>query len=106
MLSLADAAACLTVSLFVRIWASMLRRMLPFSTLTQFFAVGTTQAREADFSPTVFPSRLFVLGMVPSARIAVIDELLVYSLIQSTAACLFAPIGTPRFDPPWKLGMN
>ena len=50
MLSPADAAACLTLSLPVRIWASMLRRILPFSTLTQFLAVGTNQLRAAAFS--------------------------------------------------------
>ena len=56
MLSLADCAACLTVSRPVRIWASMLRRMLPFSTLTQFFAVGTNQLRRAARSLTLLPS--------------------------------------------------
>ena len=48
MLSLADVAACLIDSLPVRICASMLRRMLPFSTSTQCFAVGTNQLRDGS----------------------------------------------------------
>src|SRR5512132_1564455 len=100
MLSLADCAACLTVRRPVRIWASMLRRMLPFSTLTQFFADGTDQLRFAARSPTLFPSKLVVLGMLPIARRAVIDALLVYALIQSTASDLLAPTGTARREPP------
>ncbi len=43
MLSLATSAACLIVILFVRIRESMVRRIFPFSTLTQCFAVGTNQ---------------------------------------------------------------
>src|ERR671922_1785591 len=39
MFSLATSAACLIVDFPVRIRASMVRRMLPFSTFTQFFAV-------------------------------------------------------------------
>src|SRR6476660_7997527 len=57
MLSLADWAACWMLSLPVRIWASMLRRILPFSTLTQFLAVGTNQLRFAARSLTLEPSR-------------------------------------------------
>ncbi len=67
MLSLADWAACLTESRPVRIWASMLRRMLPFSTLTQFFAVGTNQLRRAARSLTLAPRRVVVFGMLPIA---------------------------------------
>ena len=74
---LADWAACLTVSFPVRIWASMLRRMLPFSTFTQFFAVGTNQLFLAARSFTLFPSRLVVFGMLPMLCSAVIDWLLV-----------------------------
>ena len=74
MLSLADGAACLTVSLPVRIWRSMLRRMLPFSTLTQFFAVGTNQLRRAARSSTLLPSRLVVFGMLPIPRSGVIER--------------------------------
>ena len=58
MLSLADCAACFTVSFPVRICASMLRRMLPFSTSTQCFAVGTNQLREAARSLTLLPEQV------------------------------------------------
>jgi len=77
MLSLADWAACRMDSLPVRIWASMLRRMFPFSTLTQFLAVGTNQLRRAARSKTLLPRRLVVFGMLPIPRSAVIDWLLV-----------------------------
>ena len=46
----------------------MLRRIFPFSTLTQFFAVGTNQLRLAARSLTLLPSRLVVFGMLPIAR--------------------------------------
>src|SRR5205823_13165463 len=65
MLSLADCAACFTVSLPVRICASMLRRMLPFSTSTQCLAVGTNQLRAAARSMMLFPSRFVAFGMLP-----------------------------------------
>ncbi len=55
----------------------MLRRILPFSTLTQFFAVGTNQLCAAAFSFTLEPSRLVVFGMLPIPRSAVIDDVLV-----------------------------
>src|SRR5215211_6118014 len=105
MLSLADSAACLTVSRPVRIWASMLRRIFPFSTLTQFFAVGTNQLRFAARSLTLEPSRDVVFGMLPIARSEVIEPVLVYALIQSTASALFAPTGTARSEPPRKPGI-
>src|SRR4051812_34368235 len=68
MLSLAAAAACLTESLPVRIAASIVRRMFPFSTLTQFFAAGTNQLRRAarSFTLAVFRSEV-VFGMFPTA---------------------------------------
>ena len=45
----------------------MLRRMFPFSTFTQFFAVGTNQLRTAACSFTLFPSRFVAFGMLPLA---------------------------------------
>src|SRR5919106_3722045 len=75
MLSLATSAACLTVDLLVRIRASIVRRMFPFSTLTQCFAVGTNQLRRAARSFTLDPRRLVVFGMLPFERRAVIDAL-------------------------------
>ena len=51
--------------------------MFPFSTFTQFFAVGTNQLRFAARSLTLLPRRLVVLGMLPIDRSAVIDWLLV-----------------------------
>ena len=62
--------------------------MLPFSTLTQFFAVGTNQLLRAARSLTLLPSRLVVFGMLPFARSAVIDALSVKALIQAAAARL------------------
>jgi len=67
MLSLAEEAACWTDSFPVRIWASMLRRILPFSTSTQCFAAGTNQLRAAARSFTLVPSRLVAFGMLPFA---------------------------------------
>src|SRR6059036_2329277 len=107
MLSLAAAAACLTVSLLVRIWASMLRRMLPFSTLIQFLAVGTNQLRAAARS-LIFDAlkRVVVLGMLPMPSSAFWASVLVYSLIQSLPSDLSAPTGTARSEPPRKPGMT
>ena len=67
MLSLGDCGGCLMVAFPVRIRASIVRRMLPFSTLTQFFAVGTNQLRFAARSLTLLPSRLVAFGMFPFA---------------------------------------
>src|SRR6478672_10424932 len=105
MLSLADCAACLTDSFPVRIWASMLRRMFPFSTSTQCLAVGTNQLREAARSLMLLPSRFVAFGMLPFAC-RVFSELVdVKSLSQSVAsALLLLVIGTARSDPPRKPG--
>src|ERR687887_1829291 len=107
MLSLAADAACLTVSLPVRIWASMLRRMLPFSTLTQFFAVGTNQLRAAarSFTFELLNSDV-VFGMLPMPSRAFSASVLVYSLIQSLPRDLSPPTGTARSEPPRKPGMT
>src|SRR5262245_48267778 len=107
MLSLADDAACLIVCLPVRICASMLRRILPFSTSTQCFAVGTNQLRTAARSLTLWPSRLVALGMLPFAWSDFSALVLVKSLIQSAAADL-SPlvIGTARSEPPRKPGIG
>src|ERR1700761_2248307 len=97
MLSLADCAACLIDSLPVRICASMLRRMFPFSTSTQCFAVGTNQLREAARSFTLLPSRLVAFGMLPFAWRPFSPEVDVKSLIQSVASDLFDDVtGTAR----------
>src|SRR5690242_1893408 len=107
MLSLADAAACFTDSLPVRICASMLRRMFPFSTSTQCFAVGTNQLRDAARSFTLAPSRLVAFGMFPFAWSAFSELVLVKSLIQSIARLLFPLVtGTARSEPPRKPGID
>src|SRR5262245_42243310 len=107
MLSLAVAAACLIVSLPRRICASMLRRILPFSTSTQCFAAGTNQLRAAARSFTLLPSRLVAFGMLPFACRAFSFAVLVNALSQETA-WVFAllEIGTARFEPPRKPGMT
>src|SRR4249919_1454870 len=106
MLSLAVLAASLIVILPVRIRESIVRRMFPFSTLTQFFAVGTNQLRRAACSLTLEPSRLVVFGMLPFARSAVIDALSVKALIHDAACALSAPTGTARSEPPRKPGIG
>src|SRR3954447_26241550 len=107
MLSLAEAAACCTDSFPLRICASMLRRIFPFSTLTQCFACGKNQLRAAARSLTLFPSRLVAFGMLPfacSERSALVE---VKSLIQSAASevCLLVT-GTARSEPPRKPGIG
>src|SRR3954469_4267168 len=105
MLSLAEAAACLTVSLPLRICASMLRRTFPFSTSTQCFAVGTNQLRAAARSLMLEPSRLVAFGMLPFACSARSEDVSVKSLIQSEASeTLPLVTGTPRSEPPRKPG--
>src|SRR5262249_39931321 len=54
----AQEVASLMLSFPVRMRASIVRRTFPFSTLTQFFAVGTNQLRAAARSFTLVPSRL------------------------------------------------
>src|SRR5579864_1441587 len=107
MLSLADAAACATVSFPMRIWASMLRRILPFSTSTQCFAAGTNQLRCAARSLTLVPRRLVAFGMLPLAWSERSASVLVKSLIQSapSATCLLGA-GTARSEPPRKPGIG
>src|SRR5438105_10934081 len=106
MLSLADEAACWMLSLPVRICASMLRRILPFSTSTQCFAVGTNQLRCAARSPTLLPSRLVELGMLPLVWSAFSELVLVKSLIQSAPIDLLPETGTARSEPPRKPGRD
>src|SRR5919201_2324760 len=106
MLSLAEEAACLIDSFPVRIWASMLRRMFPFSTSTQCFAVGTNQLRVAARSLMLLPSRFVAFGMFPFAWSERSDVVLVKSRIQSTASVLFElETGTARSEPPRKPGI-
>src|SRR5512144_1097255 len=97
MLSLATDAASLMDDFPVRIRASMVRRTLPFSTLIQFFDVGTNQLLRAARSLTLFPSRLVVFGRFPFARSAP---------IHAAAAALFPPTGTARSEPPRKPGIG
>src|SRR4051812_6871438 len=107
MLSLADAAACLIDSLPLRICASMLRRMLPFSTSTQCLAVGTNQLREAARSLTVVPRRFVALGMLPFACSVFSPLVEVKSFSQSVASDLFPlVIGTARSEPPRNPGIE
>src|SRR5919204_5859220 len=107
MLSPADAAACLIESFPVRICRSMLRRMFPFSTSTQCFAVGTNQLRAAARSLTLEPSRLVAFGMLPFACRAFSELVEVKSLIQSAASDLFElEAGTARSEPPRKPGIG
>src|SRR3954449_9462961 len=106
MLSLADDAACATVSLPMRIWASMLRRILPFSTSTQCFAAGTNQLRAAARSFTLVPRRFVAFGMLPFAWSAFCEPVLMKLLSQSAASALFPLVtGTARSDPPRKPGI-
>src|SRR5688500_15367929 len=105
MLSLAIEAASLMVDFPVRIRWSIVRSTFPFSTLIQFFAVGTNQLLAAARSFTLLPSRLVVFGMFPFARSAVMDALSVNALIQAAPIALSAPIGTARSDPPRKPGI-
>ena len=75
MLSLADWAACLTRQLAGQDLGEHVRRTLPFSTLTQFFAVGTNQLRAAAFS-LIFDglNSAVVFGMLPIACSAFSDR--------------------------------
>src|SRR5882762_6368477 len=103
MLSLADAAACLTV----KICPSMFLRILPFSTSTQCLAVGTNQLRAAARSLMLEPSRAVVFGILPLACSAFSELVLVKSLIQSAPSDLFELVtGTPRSEPPRKPGID
>src|SRR4029079_13145326 len=78
----------------------------PFSTLTQFFAVGTNQLFLAARSLTLLPSRLVALGMFPFACRHFSPDVLVKIRIQSAASDLsFEPAGTARSEPPRKPGM-
>src|SRR5579884_4419994 len=105
MFALADCAACFTDSLPVRISPSMFFRMLPFSTSTQCFAVGTNQLRCAARSFTLAPSRFVAFGMFPFAWSAFSDCVSVKSLIQSAASDLSELVtGTARSEPPRKPG--
>ncbi len=85
----------------------MLRRMLPFSTSTQCFAVGTNQLRAAARSLIELPSRLVAFGMLPFACSARSEDVDVKSLIQSAASALFELVtGTARSEPPRKPGIG
>src|SRR5918911_3197528 len=90
MLSLAVEVASLIESFPVRMRASIVRRMLPFSTSTQCFAVGTNQLRLAARSFTLLPSRLVALGMLPFAWSVRWAAVLVKILIQSFASALLS----------------
>src|SRR5689334_12579756 len=107
MLSPAEVAACWIDSLPVRICASMLRRMFPFSTSTQCLAVGTNQLRAAARSLTLLPRRLVAFGMFPFACSAFSEAVLVKSLIQSAPSDLLELVaGTARSEPPANPGID
>src|SRR5204863_7342813 len=107
MFELAFSAACFTDCFPVRIWASMLRRMLPFSTSTQCFACGTNQLRAAARSFTLLPSRLVAFGMFPFFSSACSLAVLVKSASHSSP-CDFELlwVGTARVEPPRKPGIG
>src|SRR6266511_4951081 len=85
----------------------MLRRMFPFSTSTQCFAVGTNQVRATARSLTELPSRLVALGMFPFACRAFCEVVSVKSLIQSAASFLLElDTGTARSEPPANPGIG
>src|SRR3954463_16486715 len=85
----------------------MVRRMLPFSTSTQCFAVGTNQLAFAARSLTVPLSRLVAFGMFPTHRSAFSFAVLVKAAIQARAlACELLCTGTARSDPPRKPGID
>ena len=81
------AAACLTDSLPVRICASMLRRMLPFSTSTQCFAVGTNQLRAAARSLTLVAEQV---GRVRDVALRL------QGLLRARAGEVLDPVGRER----------
>src|SRR5262249_22519593 len=107
MFSLATVAACLTERCPVRSCASIVFRMLPFSTSTQCFACGTNQLRAAARSLTLLPSRLVAFGMLPFFSSAFSFAVLVKSAIQADA-CDFELLwaGTARSEPPRKPGIG
>src|SRR5258708_35990168 len=107
MLSPAELAACLIDSLPVRICASMLRRIFPFSTSTQCFAVGTNQLRAGTRAFVLFPSSEVAFGVLPVACSPFSDAVLVKALVQSAAVAAFLlVVGTARSEPPRKPGMG
>src|SRR5690349_6231703 len=106
MLSSANEVAERMLALLVRIRASIVRRMFPFSTLTQFLAVGTNQLRFAARSFTLLPRRFVAFGMLPFDWRPFSPAVLVKMRIQSVARSLsLAPAGTARSEPPRKPGM-
>src|SRR5947209_7718331 len=106
MFESALAAACFTVYFPVRIWDSMTRRTLPFSTLTQYFAVGTNQLAFAARLLTELLRRFVAFGMLPFAWSAFSLVVFVKSAIHSRAsACCVPCFGTARSEPPRKPGI-
>src|SRR5438046_4936383 len=107
MLRLAAVAACWTLRFPVRIWASIVLRMLPFSTSTQCFASGMNQLRDAARSLTLVPSRLVAFGMFPFASSERSLAVLVKSASHAIACDFALPCtGTARSEPPWKPGIG
>src|SRR5581483_5891763 len=107
MLALAASAACFTDSFPVRIWRSMVRRMLPFSTSTQCFACGTNQLRFAARLLTELLRRFVAFGMLPTFWSSFSFFVLVKALIHAIAWAefLLCP-GTARSEPPRKPGID
>src|ERR1700748_1587584 len=106
MFESATCAAFWTDSRPVRIWASIVLRMLPFSTSTQCVACGTNQLRAAAFSLMRLPSRLVAFGMLPLTSSAFSLVLLVKSASHSVA-CGFELLcaGMASVEPPRKPGI-
>src|ERR1700757_4077908 len=81
--------------------------MLPFSTSTQCFAVGTNQLAFAARSLTVPLRRFVAFGMFPTACSAFSFAVFVKSAIQARAwACEPPGAGTARSEPPRKPGID
>src|SRR5690349_5659808 len=92
----------------------MFWRTSPFSTFTQFGAVGTNQldaAAAANGASCGFAAltraSFVVLAMFPTFAMPVSESLFVNSLIQSAAsAVFFEPAGIARSEPPRNSGMS
>src|SRR5215213_8325038 len=113
-LALGSTASCLVLPGLRRMPLSMFWRMFALSTFAQFGVEGTNQlyfaasANGASVGLAAFTRASDVaFGITPPAvAISVSFAVLVNAAIQSLASALFLlVIGTPRFEPPRKVGM-